>query len=70
MRGGERDLGPADLAGPLFEAEAARLAEARAHACEAWAEAELELGRHALLAPELTRTWTSWYDIITMSSSF
>jgi DNA-binding SARP family transcriptional activator len=40
---------------PFAAAEIRRLQELRAYATELWAEAELALGEHALLAPELER---------------
>jgi SARP family transcriptional regulator, regulator of embCAB operon len=45
----------AGLTGPVFDAARDRLSESRAAALESWAEAELELGRHAMLVPELVR---------------
>jgi DNA-binding SARP family transcriptional activator len=45
----------AGLGGAWFAAERQRLVDGRGLACEAWAAAELELGHHDRLAPELRR---------------
>ena len=45
----------AGLGGGWFEAQRRRLVDSRGLACEAWAAAELELGHHDRLAPELRR---------------
>ena len=45
----------AGLAGPWFAAQRARLLDGRGLALETWATAELELGHHQRMAPELRR---------------